>query len=551
MNLATCIAPSGHFVFGLHPQQALNVANLREHDYVTSLGIMGDTRVCYNEINFPEGAILPLRSEAVYEIRNQFPFWGATYIGKNWADACARNLERIRMPTPASCSLCQSLETWMQKRGLESTDLDVLFGSLPDSLLLALATTSTDPRDLIRLARLACEMIFDDSTGQPAGLRLEKDQRGRIQPVIHNEALFEAVANNRHLPDKYKEVMVLRPGVQGSSAIVGDWEKGREGSHVYEYIRGNSYIPFGHYAANMAQDAVRYQIKDLTLADMNGLRHLYYQRAYLRLAQQLGLNPPQMRQPMSVQTLETLRQDIQNALVNSSGQGRLEFNGSLWGWNFGFDYAPSHYRLHASHQQIHQQFALIPAVASNGDAASPEKNHPAFGFGDMIAAFGREFHQNTGRHLFDSYLTAVRDNQRMDGAPDLPSDLIVYADDNVMLFTPKAQTSQWELQLMVIPPVGNILEANAEMRASLDRAMLIGVRILEKMGARMITSIEASKRFDDPGTDQRLIYFLLPKTPQSPISFTQAQLRWINGHYPEDFAAACRQRLEEVINKIT
>ncbi len=543
MKLSTCIAPSGHFVFGLHQQQSINVANLREHDHIAWLGDLDNVGV-YNEINFPKDSHQRLESSAVYEIRNQFPFWGATYIGKNWADACARNLARICMPPPESCSLCHSLETWMQKKGLESADLDALFETLPDSLHLALATTSTDSRDLIRLARLACEMIWDDSKGRPTGLRFEQDQRGGIRPVIHNEALFEAVANNRHLPDEYKEVMVLRPGVQGSSAIVGDWEKIREGGHVYEYIRGNSYIPFGHYAANMAQDAVRYQIQDLTHADMTGLRHLYYQRTYIRLAQQLGLNLPPMRQQIAVETLESLRQDIQKALADSSGQDHLAFNGSLWGWNFGFDYAPSHYRLHASHQQIHQQFALIPAVASNGGVASSGQNPPAFGFGDMIAAFGREFHQNTGQYLFDSYLKAVQNNQRMDGAPGLPSDLVVYADKNVMLFTPKAQTSQWELQLMVLAPVGNILEANAEIRASLDRAMLIGVKTLEKMGARMITSIEASKRFDDPGTDQRLIYFLLPKTPQSPISFTQAQLRWINGHYPEDFAAACRQRLE-------
>jgi hypothetical protein len=27
-------------------------------------------------------------------------------------------------------------------------------------------------------------------------------------------------------------------------------------------------------------------------------------------------------------------------------------------------------------------------------------------------------------------------------------------------------------------------------------------------------------------------------------AFSEAQLRYINGHYPEDFAIACRQELE-------
>jgi hypothetical protein len=51
------------------------------------------------------------------------------------------------------------------------------------------------------------------------------------------------VANNPCLPDLYKEVMVLRPGVQGQSEIVGEWRTG--GSRVFEYLRRNSYIPWG------------------------------------------------------------------------------------------------------------------------------------------------------------------------------------------------------------------------------------------------------------------------------------------------------------------
>ncbi len=40
--------------------------------------------------------------------------------------------------------------------------------------------------------------------------------------------------------------------------------------------------------------------------------------------------------------------------------------------------------------------------------------------------------------------------------------------------------------------------------------------------------------------DQRLLYSFLPKLPESPGAFSETQLRWINGHFPEDFAAACR-----------
>jgi hypothetical protein len=56
----------------------------------------------------------------------------------------------------------------------------------------------------------------------------------------------------------------------------------------------------------------------------------------------------------------------------------------------------------------------------------------------------------------------------------------------------------------------------------------------------MITNIEYSKRFDAPDKDQRLLYPFLPRLPESPGAFSEAQLRWIKGHYPEDFAAACR-----------
>jgi hypothetical protein len=112
-----------------------------------------------------------------------------------------------------------------------------------------------------------------------------------------------------------------------------------------------------------------------------------------------------------------------------------------------------------------------------------------------------------------------------------------------MVFVPKAQTSQWELQIMPTRPVGNVLEADAALRDALDRALLLAMRTLAGMGARMVTVIEYNKRFDAEHEDQHLLYALLPRLPESPGAFSEAQLRWIGGHYPEDFAAACRAQL--------
>ncbi|NNK93393.1 MAG: hypothetical protein HKP41_03485, partial [Desulfobacterales bacterium] len=75
---------------------------------------------------------------------------------------------------------------------------------------------------------------------------------------------------------------------QGGSEIIGDFHQ-EQGTHIYEYLRRNSYIGGGHYAANMAENAIRYRIKDLSQIDLKGLRHLYYQRTYVRLAGLLNL----------------------------------------------------------------------------------------------------------------------------------------------------------------------------------------------------------------------------------------------------------------------
>jgi hypothetical protein len=60
------------------------------------------------------------------------------------------------------------------------------------------------------------------------------------------------------------------------------------------------------------------------------------------------------------------------------------------------------------------------------------------------------------------------------------------------------------------------------------------------LGAKMVSTIEISNRFRRPSSGHHLVYACLPRLPESPGAFSEAQLRWINGHFPEDFAMACR-----------
>lgn len=537
MNPRTCVAPSGRFIFGIHTP-GFRVDNFRQSDNISALGPYSEGGTKDNTANFPQSDVDVDKADRVYEIPNAFPFKGTTYIAESWARAKAENPTAIRLPKRRETSLTQAVRKWSE-HPIPDRMIDKVFQSHPDALMLALAMTSTDPEDLVRLAEMSCRFEKDPSTGQPVGMHYKKDERGRIVSDIENHALFEAVANNRHLPDSYKHAMVLKPGAQGVSEIVGEWAGER--SHVFEYLRRNSYIPWGHYASNMADDAIRYRIGDLASEDISGLRHLYYQRTYARLARQSGVDIPARRRQMSVDELEELRIRISRAASNS---GHPTFDCGLWGWNFGFDYAPTGYRMHGSHQQIHQQFAMIPAQVPT--MADSTETFVPFACGDLIADFTREYRSQTGKPFFDTYLEAIRNNRRMDGGGQAESSLVVFEDDHVMLFVPKAQTSQWELQLMATGPVGNVLEADTETRASLDRAILAAVKTLSAMGAEMITTIEYSKRFGSGDTDQRLLYAFLPKLPESPGGFSEAQLRWINGHFPEDFAIACRSGLQSV-----
>ena len=532
MPLHTCVSPEGCFVFGIH-KPSFNVANHRENDFVEPLGQNEEGSPIDNQRNFPANRVNVAEATWIFEIPNPFSFRGTTFIKKDWADKRAADPSSIKLPPRSEVSLSASLSEIISSN--DPAKLDQTFCELPKPILLATATTSTDPNDLVRLAKISCPFAADQNGG-PTGLLYESSHDGQPRPIIHDQPLFEAVANNPCLPDRYKIIMVIRPGAQGGSEIVGESRSEDHSSHVFEYLRRNSYIAGGHYAANMADDAVRYSVNDLTRDDMTGLRHLYYQRTFLRMAEQLDLETPSARKTLTGLELEELRSIIVSRLKEKSAVP-LQFNATLWGWNYGFDFAPSLYRLHASHQQIHQQFAMLPAEIADCEGG----DRPAYGCGDLVEDCAHRFRQETGRDFFESYLAAIQANTRTDGKNTGPASLVIHQDENVMLFVPKAQTSQWELQLICLKQVGNIVEGDLATRASLDLAMLVAMKTLDALGARMVTTIEFPKRIDSPDRDQRLLYSFLPKLPESPGAFSEAQLRWINGHYPEDFAEACRQ----------
>jgi len=538
MKLRTCVKPDGQFIFGIH-KPAYTVENRRNKKELYNLGQFDSVTPYSNNANYPEGSVTVENADWIYEIPNPFSFRGSTYIDKEWAEAKATKPELIYL-TPKSDLSFSGL---LRDEGLEAS----LLQKLPLPLLLTLATSSTDPEDLIRLAEISCDFL-KDKQDIPIGLFYKKDSNSQVRSIIHNHPLFEAVANNPVLPASYKKAMVLRPGAQGNSEIVGEYEK--DNCHAYEYLRRNSYIANGHYAANMAEDAIRYSIDVLTLEDIKGLRQLYYQRTFLRLADHLGIVSSTKQGQLSSTELESIRKEILTKLQDGITP---EFSSTLWGWNFGFDFAPTGYRLHASHQQIHQQYAMLPEIVEQftDDFSYCGKSMKSFGCGDMIAEVIGQYNKETNSDFFTDYLHCIRNNVRMDGrkTKGFESSLILWEDEHAILFVPKAQTSQWELQLMALrnldgQRIGNILDADSNARNSLNFGIFAAQKALAGLGAKMVTSIEYPKRIHrNKKINQHLLYSFLPRLPESPGAFSEAQLRFINGHYPEDFATACRRQL--------
>lgn len=529
--LHTSITPAGRFRVGLH-SPSYTVANLREHDHLCSLGFLADGAPVDNRANFPQQDVTIAKARPIYEIRNPFPFRGCTFIDSGWADSRAADPGSIRIHPPQSVSLRALLGQHCPQSAIRE-----VVTQLPMPLRYELAATSTDAEELVWLAHSCCRLLMDER-GVPLGLRY-LETNNRLRADIDDFELFETIANNPHLPDAFKEVMVLRPGVQGDSAIVGDYQQDETG--VFEYLRGNSYIPWGHYAANLAHTCIRYRIADLSPEDMTGLRHLYYQRTFFTVAEHLGMTPAVRRRRLTTEELESLRLTIEGCITRADASP--EPLATLWGWNFGYDFSGSGYRLHASHQMIHQQYALVPQSVADMEGGSC----PAYCCGDLVADVIERYRADYRSDFFNDYLRAIANNTRMDGGGGERS-LVVWRDAHVLLFVPKAQVSQWELQLMVIAdaslgPVGNILEANTAVRRSLDTGILKAQQVLARLGATMVTSIEYSKRIG-LANGQRLLYAFLPKLPWSMGAFSEAQGRFILGHYPEDFAEACRLQLD-------
>jgi hypothetical protein len=288
----------------------------------------------------------------------------------------------------------------------------------------------------------------------------------------------------------------------------------------------------------MANDEIRYRAKALNYDDMKGLRHLYYQRIYIRLARDLGLDFPPLRQTLSPEALESLRQEIITSLEQGNNP---EFNASLWGWNFGFGFAQSGHRLHASHQMIHQQNAMIPAKVTE----SLGGDYHCFSAGDMVSEFIQDYKNHHNTDFFPAYLAAIQNNTRTDKRSKGPSSLILYETDQLILFVPKAQVCEYEIQIMTKIPCSNVLEADAPMREDLDKTILTAIQTLETLGAQMVTAIEFSGRFNrGKRPDQHLVYSFIPRLPYAPPTFSEAQNRWITGSYPEDFAQACRMTIK-------
>jgi hypothetical protein len=518
-------------VYGIHKPK-FTAVNLRESDYIVNLGSTLDQETIDNADNFPKNDVGVESSSWVFEIPNAFPFMGATFIIKSNAD------RTVGGRNPFSVLR----NRWLEKRSepdLQTTSREVL---------LTLASTSTNPEILGKLAEQSCRFSYDEKTRRVSGMVYEKNEMGKFRPVILDQHLFQILSNNPFLPVVYKRHMVLIPGVQGKSPIVGEYTEGN--THIWEYLRENSYIPWGHYAANMAHDAVRYKIDSLTQSDMTGLRHLYYQRIYLQLAAELDMPVQVQSRCLTVDEMEDLRLSLLNEIAKRNKSGdHLPFNSILWGQNFGFDLSSSGYRLAASHQQIHQQFALVrPDVLAfkQGKNNTSFAAMPTYAQADQVGQFTRDYRERTKQEFFDTYFKAIRNNKRLDGRRDKESDLVFHQDENVIAFVPKAQRSQGEVQIMTKLRCGNIIETDKKTRNSLDVAILLTMKVLENLGVELLSSLEISKRLDNPDSDQRLLYCFLPRHPQSPGGFSEFQQRWISNQYPEDFAKVCREEAQNI-----
>jgi len=547
---ATCVHPSGRFLCGIH-RPSYRVINRRMTEAHRILGHDAEKTPIDNKANFPPAHLCVENGEWVYEIPNPFPFWGATYILSWPADNFSKGHDNFSFKPVREEGQDFPLLKKIFSGTLKTQDDHATYSvqDLPRYILLAVAQSCRDPEILKAIVPLACKLEYN-SEGTPVGFAYDTNGQGKKRPVIHDHDLFETLGNNPALPEEYRLVMVLWPGAQGDNPILGEY-RSEPRTHIWEYLRANSYIPWGHYASNMAQDSIRYKASDLSIEDIRGLRHLYYQRIYSQMALYLDIIDQETFQqerklsPLDETGLESLRHKITERISQLLEKGeKLPFAATLWGWNYGYDFSSSGYRLHASHQQIHQQFALIrPEVETIAFREGMPGHIPSYAVGDQVADFCRRYKSTYKTDFFETYLKAIVSNERIDGKEGLPASLVLFEDEQVILHVPKAQRSQGEVQIMVKRNAGNILETDSSCRKSIDKALFLAIRTFDFLGAEMVTSYEVSKPFDNPDRDQRLFYCMLPRHPQSPGAFSERQERWITGHFPEDYAAMFRKAM--------
>ena len=159
-KIRTCITPEKQFVYGIH-KPSYRVCNLRAGQKIERLGAIkgsDDEPALDNRGNYPDGTLAIDQADWIFEISNPLPFRGTTFIDQEWAEASAADSRRISLPIKEPVSLT----TTLQQEGVAAT----LFSKLPSPVLLALATCSTDPHDLIQLAELSCR-IEKDAVGMP------------------------------------------------------------------------------------------------------------------------------------------------------------------------------------------------------------------------------------------------------------------------------------------------------------------------------------------------------------------------------------------------
>jgi hypothetical protein len=146
-----------------------------------------------NQGNFPPNDVIEPHADPIFEIPNAFPFRGVTYIARSWAEAKVSDPASISIPELQPLSFNDTVKQWFGEKGADTEMLDTVFKTLPVPLQLTVAKTSTDPEDLVRLARLSCKFILDEASGRPVGLRYREGKSDGLRPVIHDHVLYETI----------------------------------------------------------------------------------------------------------------------------------------------------------------------------------------------------------------------------------------------------------------------------------------------------------------------------------------------------------------------